>query len=189
MLVNFKIAIKNLFIDYWGSISLVYILIITLISIFAYWISPDSSPNANQMNLNIHSKSPGFSSFILKIPKNILPILVDSSQKIGFISKDILSGACKGTKTYFKANTAYEQNKGASYFWDFGTDGAEDLGYNHHTSSKKKASYTCLKRLKGCIQQQQYTVITNFLPKPALALTPIRTVSYTHLTLPTILLV
>jgi glycerol kinase len=27
---------------------------------------------------------------ILKIPKNILPILVDSSQKIGFISKDIL---------------------------------------------------------------------------------------------------
>ena len=27
---------------------------------------------------------------ILKIPKNILPILIDSSQKIGFISKDIL---------------------------------------------------------------------------------------------------
>ena len=77
--MNFKIAIKNLFKDYWGSISLVYILIITLISIFAYWISPDSSPNANQMNLNIHSKPPGFSTFKLKIPKNLkidqLPIL------------------------------------------------------------------------------------------------------------------
>ena len=69
--MNFKIAIKNLFKDYWGSISLVYILIITLISIFAYWISPDSSPNANQMNLNIHSKPPGFSTFILKIPQNL----------------------------------------------------------------------------------------------------------------------
>ena len=69
--MNFKIAIKNLFKDYWGSISLVYILIITLISVFAYWISPDSSPNANQMNLNIHSKPPGFSTFILKIPQNL----------------------------------------------------------------------------------------------------------------------
>lgn len=69
--MNFKIAIKNLFKDYWGSISLVYILTITLISIFAYWISPDSSPNANQMNLKIHSKPPGFSTLILKIPKNL----------------------------------------------------------------------------------------------------------------------
>ena len=69
--MNFKIAIKNLFKDYWGSISLVYILTITLISIFAYWISPDSSPNANQMNLNIHSKPPGFSTLILKIPQNL----------------------------------------------------------------------------------------------------------------------
>ena len=69
--MNFKIAIKNLFKDYWGSISLVYILIITLISVFAYWISPDSSPNANQMNLNIHSKPPGFSTLILKIPQNL----------------------------------------------------------------------------------------------------------------------
>tara|TARA_B100000945_G_scaffold321257_1_gene334784 strand:+ start:85 stop:1143 length:1059 start_codon:yes stop_codon:yes gene_type:complete len=68
--LNFKIAIKNLFKDYWGTISLVYILIITVISIFAYWISPDSSPNANQMNLKIHSKPPGFSTFILKNPKN-----------------------------------------------------------------------------------------------------------------------
>ena len=68
--MNFKIAIKNLFKDYWGVISLIYISTIILISIFAYWISPDSSPNANQMNLKIHSKSPGFTSFILKIPKN-----------------------------------------------------------------------------------------------------------------------
>ena len=43
----------------------------TLISIFAYWISPDSSPNPNQMNLNIHSNPPGFSTFILKIPQNL----------------------------------------------------------------------------------------------------------------------
>ena len=84
--MDFKIAFKNLFKDYWGVISLIYISIITLISIFAYKISPDSSLNANQMNLKIHSKPPGFSTLIFKIPDNLNIDLPEVSNNEIFIS-------------------------------------------------------------------------------------------------------
>ena len=84
--MDFKIAFKNLLKDYWGVISLIYISIITLISIFAYKISPDSSLNANQMNLKIHSKSPGFSTLIFKIPDNLNIDLPEVSNNEIFIS-------------------------------------------------------------------------------------------------------
>ena len=50
---NFK---RNLL----GIISLSYIVFVFFISVFAYVIAPDNSKNANQMNLSIHSKKPGF---------------------------------------------------------------------------------------------------------------------------------
>ena len=68
--MDFKIAFKKFIKDYWGVLSLIYIIIVIFISIFAYNISPDSSINANQMNLNIHSKPPGFSTLIFKVPDN-----------------------------------------------------------------------------------------------------------------------
>ena len=39
---------------------MLYIVILVLVAIFAYKIAPDSSSNANQMHLSIHSKPPGF---------------------------------------------------------------------------------------------------------------------------------
>ena len=68
--MDFKIAFKKFIKDYWGVLSLIYITIVIVVSIFAYKISPDSSINANQMNLNIHSKPPGFSTLIFKVPDN-----------------------------------------------------------------------------------------------------------------------
>ena len=68
--MDFKIAFKKFIKDYWGVLSLIYIIIVIVVSIFAYKISPDSSINANQMNLNIHSKPPGFSTLIFKVPDN-----------------------------------------------------------------------------------------------------------------------
>ena len=52
----------------WGLSSLVFIVFLVFVSIFAYALSPDSSENANQMHLSIHSKSPGFTVQILSIP-------------------------------------------------------------------------------------------------------------------------
>ena len=60
---NFK---RNLL----GIISLSYILFVFFISVFAYVIAPDNSKNANQMNLSIHSKKPGFNVKMLVYENN-----------------------------------------------------------------------------------------------------------------------
>ncbi|HLO82326.1 MAG TPA: ABC transporter permease [Chitinophagaceae bacterium] len=41
-----------------------------LVAIFAYWIAPDPSPNANRMILEISGQSPGFKMKYLKLKKN-----------------------------------------------------------------------------------------------------------------------
>tara|TARA_B110000305_G_scaffold54667_1_gene60321 strand:+ start:385 stop:1416 length:1032 start_codon:yes stop_codon:yes gene_type:complete len=51
-----------------GLFSVIYIVVMIFVAVFAYWIAPDSSSNANQMHLSIHSKPPGFSTQILILP-------------------------------------------------------------------------------------------------------------------------
>jgi len=53
---------------FWGVFSLGYIIFCAVVAILAYVIAPDPSTNANQMNLSIHSKSPGFETLVLEIP-------------------------------------------------------------------------------------------------------------------------
>lgn len=48
--------------------SFLYITLCGFIAVFCYGISPDNTSDANQMNLEIHSKKPGFSVQILTIP-------------------------------------------------------------------------------------------------------------------------
>lgn len=55
---------KNL----WGVFSLGFIVLLGLLSAFAYVIAPDNSEYANQMHLAIHSKPPGFETKMLTIP-------------------------------------------------------------------------------------------------------------------------
>jgi len=47
--------------DVWGLISILYVMVLIVVAIFAYQIAPDKTTNANQMHLSIHSKPPGFS--------------------------------------------------------------------------------------------------------------------------------
>lgn len=51
-----------------GKISIGYILLVTFCAVFASVLAPDTSPNANQMHVSIHSKAPGFSSLLLLVP-------------------------------------------------------------------------------------------------------------------------
>ena len=51
-----------------GLFSVCYILLVGFIAIFAEQLAPDSSDNANQMHVSIHSKPPGFSTTLLLIP-------------------------------------------------------------------------------------------------------------------------
>ena len=53
-----------------GVLSFWYIVFCAFIAVFAYVLAPDNTVNANQMHLEIHSKSPGFSVEILKTPSD-----------------------------------------------------------------------------------------------------------------------
>ncbi|WP_237274506.1 ABC transporter permease [Tenacibaculum ovolyticum] len=51
-----------------GMLSFLFIVFCGLIAVFCYTVAPDNSNSANQMHLEIHSKSPGFSVMMLSIP-------------------------------------------------------------------------------------------------------------------------
>ncbi|MBZ9787313.1 ABC transporter permease [Psychroflexus sp. CAK57W] len=55
---------KNL----WGVLSFWYIVLCLFVGVFAYFLAPDSSENANSMALSIHSKRPGFSVQVIELP-------------------------------------------------------------------------------------------------------------------------
>ena len=65
----FSIARKKFFKNKIGLASFSYIGLCILLAVFAYAIIPDHSANANQMELSIHSKKPGFQVDVLKIPQ------------------------------------------------------------------------------------------------------------------------
>ena len=62
------IAYKKFLKDLWAVFSIIYILLLILVAVFAYQIAPDSTSNANQMHLSIHSKPPGFKVDMLILP-------------------------------------------------------------------------------------------------------------------------
>ena len=58
-------AIKKLKNNLTALVSLYFIAFVAFVAVFAYALAPDSSNNANQMHLSIHSKSPGFKVLML----------------------------------------------------------------------------------------------------------------------------
>ncbi|MGY0391715.1 ABC transporter permease [Bizionia sp. KMM 8389] len=64
-----QLALQKFKKDFWGVFSLIFIVCIGLVSVFAYVLAPDSSEYANQMHLTIHSKRPGFTVQMLTIPQ------------------------------------------------------------------------------------------------------------------------
>ena len=75
-----SLALQKFKKNFWGVFSLVIIICIGFVSVFAYLFAPDASKNANQMHLSIHSKAPGFEVQLLTLPSSI-----ESEQ--GFLSK------------------------------------------------------------------------------------------------------
>jgi peptide/nickel transport system permease protein len=56
--------------NFWGVLSLVFIVLLLLISIFAYVLAPDKTQNANWGDLSIHSRPPGFTVTMLHFPSD-----------------------------------------------------------------------------------------------------------------------
>ncbi len=63
-----KLALQKFKKNFWGVFSFGFIVLVGLISIFAYVLAPDNSQHANQMHLAIHSKKPGFTVDMLVMP-------------------------------------------------------------------------------------------------------------------------
>lgn len=55
--------------DRWAMISLWFIIIVSLVSMLGYLVSPDSTPNSNSQHLEIATQKPGFSVDMLLIRK------------------------------------------------------------------------------------------------------------------------
>jgi len=66
----FTIALQKFKRHFWGVFSLCFIVFCALVALLAYVITPDNSTNANQMHLPIHSKSPGFSTLVIEVPRD-----------------------------------------------------------------------------------------------------------------------
>ena len=59
-MLNFFNCFFNIRRNLLGIFGFFFIFLVFILSLFAYVISPDNSSNANNMNLSIHSKKPGF---------------------------------------------------------------------------------------------------------------------------------
>ncbi len=66
-----SLALQKFKKNFWGVLSFWFIVLVGVVSVFAYVIAPDASQNANQMHLAIHSKKPGFKVQMLTIPSHL----------------------------------------------------------------------------------------------------------------------
>jgi len=63
-----KIALNKFKKNKLGLLSFWFVVLCAFIAVFAYQLVPDSSANANQMHLEIHTKPPGFKVMMLQLP-------------------------------------------------------------------------------------------------------------------------
>lgn len=66
-----QLALQKFKKNFWGVFSCCFIILVGVISVFAYAFAPDNSQYANQMHLTIHSKKPGFKVMMLTIPSQL----------------------------------------------------------------------------------------------------------------------
>ncbi|WP_100610067.1 ABC transporter permease [Confluentibacter lentus] len=66
-----QLALQKFKKNFWGVFSFCFILLVGVVSVFAYVLAPDNSQYANQMHLSIHSKKPGFTVSMLTIPSGM----------------------------------------------------------------------------------------------------------------------
>jgi len=68
------IALQKFKKNFWGVFSFGFIVLLLLLSIFAYVLAPDNSQNANWGDLTIRSKKPGFEVKMISIPLKEKPV-------------------------------------------------------------------------------------------------------------------
>ena len=110
-----QLALQKFKQDFWGVFSFWFIVLVGVISVFAYAFAPDNSQHANQMHLAIHSKKPGF-----KVQMLILPSSIENNQS--FIDK--LFFGKKNTETEIPIST-YQITGETLFYTEYASDGLE----------------------------------------------------------------
>ncbi len=131
--------------NFWGVFSFCFIILVGVISVFAYVLAPDDSQYANQMHLAIHSKKPGFKVNMLTMPSEIsneqsgfdklffgkknanteIPISDYAIEDDVLVYKEYASDGLEGAEKSVKLNT-FPNNASTDYIVEktflFGTD-------------------------------------------------------------------
>ncbi len=112
-----KLALQKFKKNFWGVFSFYFVVIIGVVSVFAYVFAPDNSQNANQMHLSIHSKKPGFKTSLLTLPSEI-------ENEQGVLDKLFFGEIA--TKTEIPI-TEYTIDKQTIHYTEYASDGLEGL--------------------------------------------------------------
>ena len=120
-----QLALQKFKQDFWGVFSFWFIVLVGVISVFAYAFAPDNSQHANQMHLAIHSKKPGF-----KVQMLILPSSIENNQS--FIDK--LFFGKKNTETEIPIST-YQITGETLFYTEYASDGLEGAEKSIHLSN------------------------------------------------------
>ncbi len=111
-----------------------------LIAVFAYYISPDSSPYANRMIVEIGGKKPGFTQQFLKIPTK-------DKTSTSFFNK-IING--KKDNYYYLPISNYQWTKDSIIVEKFIDEGiSERQAFNIHSVNQDSISITSITFLLG----------------------------------------
>lgn len=108
-----QLALQKFNQNFWGVFSFWFIVLVGLISVFAYAIAPDNSQYANQMHLAIHSKKPGFKVQMLTLPSSI---------KNNQLFVDKLFFGKKNTETEIPIS-AYQIKNSTLFYTEYASDG------------------------------------------------------------------
>lgn len=110
-----QLALQKFKKDFWGVFSFCFIVLVGIVSVFAYVFASDDSQYANQMHLAIHSERPGFNVTMLTIPSKI------KTEQSGF---DKLFFGKKNTDTEIPISS-YKVEDDVLMYKEYATDGLE----------------------------------------------------------------
>ena len=112
-----SLALQKFKKDFWGVFSLIYIVFVGFMAVFAYAFAPDSTRYANQMHVSIHSKKPGFKVDMLTLPSGIV-------QKQNYL--DVLFFGLKNTNTEIPISN-YHINKRKIHYTTYVPNGLKGV--------------------------------------------------------------
>lgn len=113
-----QLALQKFKKDFWGVFSFGFIVLVGIVSVFAYVFAPDNTQYANQMHLSIHSKKPGFTVNMLTIPSQV------KNEQSAF---NALFFGEKNTDIEIPISDYYIENQWLTYI-EYASDGLKGVG-------------------------------------------------------------